>query len=57
MVPAETRYPNIEKLALALLMSSRKFKLYFEAHMIIVSTSYPLRQVLHKPETSGRLIK
>ena len=57
MVPAETRYPDIEKLALALLVSSRKLKPYFEAHTIVVPTSYPLRQVLHKPETSERLIR
>lgn len=29
MVPAKTRYPNIKKLARALLMASQKLKLYF----------------------------
>ena len=43
MVPAETRYPDIEKLALALLVSSRKLKPYFESHTIVMPTSYPLR--------------
>lgn len=30
---------------------------YFQAHTIHVLTDHPLRQVLPKPETSGRLVK
>ncbi|CAL9010263.1 unnamed protein product [Prunus brigantina] len=30
---------------------------YFQAHTIYVLTNHPLRQVLQKPETSGRLVK
>ncbi|CAL8174755.1 unnamed protein product [Prunus armeniaca] len=51
------RYPEIEKLALALVISARKLRPYFQCHTIIVLTNHPLRQVLQKPETSGRLIK
>ena len=40
---AEERYPKMEKLILALVTTSRRLQPYF--------------QVLHKPETSGRLIK
>ncbi|KAM2015174.1 hypothetical protein ACFX16_045732 [Malus domestica] len=40
---AETRYSNIEKLALALVMSARKLRPYFQAHAIIVLTNHPLR--------------
>ncbi|KAM1041861.1 hypothetical protein ACFX2I_030941 [Malus domestica] len=54
---AETRYSNIEKLALALVMSARKLRPYFQAHSIIVLTNYPLRQILQSPDTSGRMIK
>ncbi|KAM1677087.1 hypothetical protein FF1_037295 [Malus domestica] len=43
---AETRYSNIEKLALALVMSAQKLRLYFEAHSIIVLTNHHLRQIL-----------
>ncbi|KAM1043670.1 hypothetical protein ACFX2A_035715 [Malus domestica] len=39
---AETRYSNIEKLALALVMSARKLRPYFQAHSIIVLTNHPL---------------
>uniref|UniRef100_A0A803NPB0 Uncharacterized protein n=1 Tax=Cannabis sativa TaxID=3483 RepID=A0A803NPB0_CANSA len=32
-------------------------KPYFHVHAIVVLTNNPLRQVLHKPETSGHLLK
>ena len=48
---------SYKKLALALVIASRKLILYFHAHLIEVLTNYPLRQVLQKPETSGRLLK
>ncbi|KAM2447682.1 hypothetical protein PS1_017988 [Malus domestica] len=54
---AETRYSNIEKLALALVMFARKLRPYFQAHSIIVLTNHPLRQILQGPDTSGRMIK
>ncbi|KAM6578296.1 hypothetical protein CsatB_030133 [Cannabis sativa] len=47
----------MEKLAFALITSSRKLRPYFQAHSIEVLTNYPLRQVLAKPEASGRLLK
>lgn len=40
-----------------LVMSSRKQKPYFQAHSVIVPTSYPLRQVLQNLESLERLIK
>ncbi|KAM1163350.1 hypothetical protein ACFX2B_002199 [Malus domestica] len=48
----ETRYSNIEKLALALVMSARKLRPYFQAHSIIVLTNHPLRQILQSLDTS-----
>ncbi|XP_008229063.1 PREDICTED: uncharacterized protein LOC103328449 [Prunus mume] len=54
---AEVRYPDIEKLAFALVVSARRLRPYFQAHTIYVLTDQPLRQVLQKPETSGRLVK
>ncbi|XP_077240348.1 uncharacterized protein LOC143881245 [Tasmannia lanceolata] len=38
-------------------MAARKLRPYFQAHTIKVLTNQPLRQVLHKPDTSGRLVK
>ncbi|KAM0963810.1 hypothetical protein ACFX2A_023251 [Malus domestica] len=40
---AETRYSNIEKLTLALVMSARKLRPYFQAYSFIVLTNHPLR--------------
>ena len=47
----------MEKLILALVTKSRKLRLYFQAHTIEFPTEYPMKQVLHKPETSGILMK
>ena len=57
LLDAKTRYPEQEKLALALVVESRKLRSYFHAHSIEVLTNYPLRQVLQKMEDSGRLLK
>ena len=54
---AEERYPRMEKLILALVTAARKLRPYFQAHTIEVPIEYSMKQVLHKPETSGRLMK
>ena len=54
---AEERYPKMEKLILALVTTARKLRPYFQYHTIEISTEYLMKQVLHKPETSGRLMK
>ena len=53
----EERYPRMEKLILALVIAAWKLRPYFQAHTIEVLIEYPMKQVLHKPETSGRLMK
>ena len=57
LIDTETRYPEMEKLALALVIPSRKLRSYFHSHTIHVLTNYPLRQVLQKLDASGRLLK
>ncbi|KAM2667997.1 hypothetical protein EV2_019622 [Malus domestica] len=54
---AETRYSNIEKLAITLVMSARKLRPYFQSHSIIVLTNHTLRQILQSPHTSRQMIK
>ncbi|XP_062075487.1 uncharacterized protein LOC133779553 [Humulus lupulus] len=44
LADAENRYPEIEKLAYALVVASRKLRPYFHAHAIEVLTNSPLRQ-------------
>ncbi|KAK3027816.1 hypothetical protein RJ639_041984 [Escallonia herrerae] len=52
----ETRYPKIDKISLALIISARRLRPYFQSHTIVVLTDQPLRKVLMSPEASGRLI-
>ncbi|KAL2232853.1 UNVERIFIED_CONTAM: hypothetical protein Sindi_1465300 [Sesamum indicum] len=54
---AETRYAEIEKLALAVVVTARKLRPYFQSHRIVVRTNHPLKNILTRPEASGRLIK
>ncbi|GKV53008.1 hypothetical protein SLEP1_g59558, partial [Rubroshorea leprosula] len=51
------RYLIAEKAALAVVTSARKLRPYFQSHPIIILTDQTLRQILQKPECSGRLIK
>ena len=47
----------MEKLAFALVISTRKLRPYFQNHTIIVLTNQPLRQVLSKLELLERMLK
>nr|XP_027122031.1 uncharacterized protein LOC113738972 [Coffea arabica] len=51
------RYTQVEKLVLGLVHAARRLKPYFLAHPISVRTDQPLRQILVRPEASGRLTK
>ncbi|XP_074328411.1 uncharacterized protein LOC141666319 [Apium graveolens] len=53
----ETRYTSMEKLVYTLIPVARKLRPYFQAHRIEVRTAYPLRHILHKLESSGRMLK
>ena len=54
---AETRYPQIEKLAFTLITASRKLRHYFQAHIINVMINHPLKKAMNKLEATGRLIQ
>ena len=57
LIDAETRYLGMEKLALALVIASRKLRSYFNSHTISVLTKYSLRQVFQKSDALGHLLK
>ncbi|XP_075674882.1 uncharacterized protein LOC142644088 [Castanea sativa] len=54
---AKGRYPMMEKLAFALVISSSKLRHYFQAHVINILTNHPLKKAMNKLEVTGRLIQ
>jgi len=52
----ETRYQMIEKVALALVLTSTRMRPYFQNHAITVKTNYPIYKILSKPDLAGRMI-
>ncbi|KFK44313.1 hypothetical protein AALP_AA1G241900 [Arabis alpina] len=54
---AESRYPTLEKLGLAIVVAARKLRPYFQSHTIVVMSAQPLRTILHSPSQSGRMAK
>ena len=57
MVDAKTRYSKMEQTTLALRSVAQKHRPYFQAHQMTVLTNQPLRNILHKPELSDRLVR
>ncbi|KAF8113620.1 hypothetical protein N665_0047s0027 [Sinapis alba] len=57
LTDAETRYPTLERMALAIVTSARKLRPYFQSHSIVVFTDLPLRTILQNANQSGRLSK
>ncbi|XP_074356056.1 uncharacterized protein LOC141695731 [Apium graveolens] len=53
----ELNYSTTKKFVLALITSSRKLRSYFQEHKVEVLTDQPLRNILHSPKVSGKLIK
>ena len=57
LVGPRTCYIELEKMAYALLMASRKLWHYFLTHNIIVPTSYPLSEMFLNQEATERISK
>ena len=54
---AKARYLEMHKLIYAILIAFRKLRHYFQAHRVVVVTSYPLRAILHNSNATGNIAK
>jgi hypothetical protein len=54
---SKIRYPHVQKLLYALLITSCKLRHYFESHKITVITDFPLGDILHNRDATGRISK
>uniref|UniRef100_A0A2N9I0I0 Uncharacterized protein n=1 Tax=Fagus sylvatica TaxID=28930 RepID=A0A2N9I0I0_FAGSY len=57
MTEAETRYPPLEKVGLALITAADKLPQYFQAHTVYLVTQYPVQAMFNKADFTGRIWK
>nr|GEV60393.1 reverse transcriptase domain-containing protein [Tanacetum cinerariifolium] len=53
----ELNYSPMEKLVLSLVFSAKRLRRYFQAHPITIITEQPIKQVMSRPDVTGRLQK
>ena len=54
---AESRYPRIEKIVFALIVTSRKLRQYFQANPILVMTDQPIKKLMNRAKAAGRMVQ
>jgi hypothetical protein len=55
--PSKMKYPQVQKLLYAVLLTAHKIRHYFDDHKVIVVTGFPIGDILHNKEAVGRIAK
>jgi hypothetical protein len=50
----KTRYPQVHKLLYTVVLARRKLRHYFEAHPVMVVSSFPLGEIIRNPDAVGQ---
>jgi len=54
---SKVRYPSIQKVLYRILITSKKLRHYFNEYKISVITDFPLADILHNRDATGRISK
>jgi hypothetical protein len=57
LLDSKIRYPHVQKLLYALLITSHKLRHYFDSHKVTVVTDFPLGDILHNRDATTRISK
>jgi len=53
---AELLYQTVEKVIQALVITTKRLRLYFQGNEVIVKSDYPILKVLRRPDLAGRMV-